>query len=92
MTPEQIALYNKASELGTVPDDKNPLFLFSVTDSHLLLRILDDDFDLKALARWELKGRGYTDVDMQVKSGNRLKDNYSKRMGESKPKRKRRGL
>ena len=92
MTAEQIELYQKAAELGTVPDDKNPLFLFSVTDSHLLLRILNDDFDLKALARRELEGRGFTNVDTLKTSGNSQKDNYSKRMSEGKRKRKGRGL
>lgn len=58
MTPEQIELYNKAAELGTIPDDMNPLFLFSVTHSHLLLRIVAGDFDPVALAKQELKNRG----------------------------------
>jgi hypothetical protein len=92
MTAEQIELYLMAAELGTIPDDKNPLFLFSVTDSHLLLRILNDDFDLKFLARRELEVRGYSNIDTLIKNTSSQKDNYAKRMAEGKRKRKGRGL
>lgn len=58
MTPEQIEIYNKAAEIGTISDDMNPLFLFSITHSHLLLRIVAGEFDPIALAKHELENRG----------------------------------
>ena len=61
-------MYNKAAELGTIPDDMNPIFLFSITHSHLLLRIVADEIDVVALAKRELENRGYDIPKVKTKS------------------------
>jgi hypothetical protein len=58
MTPEQIEIYRKAAELGTIPDSQNPLFLLQGTHTDLLVRILMRDFSVTDLARHELECRG----------------------------------
>ena len=41
-----------------LPDDKNPIYLFSTTDTELLLAIVKDSIDPKKLAMKELQNRG----------------------------------
>lgn len=43
---------------GTVRDDQNPIFIFSLTNSALLLQIVNGELDAKELARYELMSRG----------------------------------
>ncbi len=85
MTPEQIEIYNKAAELGTIPDEMNPLFLFSITHSHLLLRIVAGEFDPVALARQELENRGIEVPGIKVIP--RTEDEQTTRTKDSKRKR-----
>ena len=41
-----------------LPDDKNPEFLFSTTDTELLVQIVNEDIDPNLLAHRELQKRG----------------------------------
>ena len=58
MTPEQIEKYRKAAEEGTLPDDMNPLYLFSTTRSDLLIKFLNREFSFTAVAKQTLRERG----------------------------------
>ena len=58
MTKEQIEKYTAASLAGTIPDEENPIFLFSTTSTKLLVKALNKEFSLTALVRLELAGRG----------------------------------
>ncbi len=58
MKQDQIEKYRKAAEEGTIPDEENPLFLFSTTANKLLVMGLNKGFDFNVLARRELAERG----------------------------------
>lgn len=58
MTPEQVLKYKKAAENGSMPDEENPLFLFSLTNAKLLVKLLRKDFDLREMVKHELSNRG----------------------------------
>ena len=42
-------------------DDKNPAFLFSITDTQLLVKIVNNQIDAKQFAQEELRKRGLDD-------------------------------
>jgi hypothetical protein len=43
---------------GTISDNENPIFLFSLADKKNLLAILNGELDVKELVRYELQNRG----------------------------------
>ena len=43
---------------GRMPDNENPIFIFTLTDKKNLLAILNDELDIKELVKYELKNRG----------------------------------
>ena len=49
--------YDEAARRGEIPDEENPLFLFSTVPNSLLRRILKGELDLEALAECELRQR-----------------------------------
>lgn len=57
----QINEWKAAAQLGLLPDEENPLFVFSLTNKDLLVQILSGTIDVKELARFELRCRGYDD-------------------------------
>ncbi|MBK1439789.1 hypothetical protein JHJ32_07330 [Parapedobacter sp. ISTM3] len=61
MTEAQIRRYEKAAEKGIIRDEENPIFLFSITPTKLLVKLLSGKFDLKSMARMELRNRGLDD-------------------------------
>ena len=68
MTTEQIELYRKAAELGSIRDELNPIFLLRGTHTHLLWRIINRDFDVVELAKMEMRSRGLGAVVDQLDS------------------------
>lgn len=58
MTPELINKYRQAAKDGSLPNDENPLLLFSETSTNLLVRLLDKDVNLVTLIRLSLLERG----------------------------------
>lgn len=44
---------------GTLEDDKNPIFILSMTANELLIKIAAGTIDLKKLAEIELNNRGF---------------------------------
>lgn len=64
MTHKEIAEYQQAARDGTIPDSKNPLFLFSLTDTELLVDLAKGKWDARQLAKRELVERG---LDMEGK-------------------------
>jgi len=58
MKPEQIEKYRKAAEEGTIPDNENPLFIFSTTSNKLLVMGLNQEFNFTEMAKHELAARG----------------------------------
>ncbi|WP_214072586.1 hypothetical protein [Mucilaginibacter sp. dw_454] len=58
MKPEQIKKYTQASEDGTIPDYDNPIFLFSISSTKLLVMGLNKEFSFAELAKMELENRG----------------------------------
>jgi hypothetical protein len=64
MTQEQINYFRAAASLGLIPDEENPLFIFSLTNAGLLLDIANGKMDMVQLARMEMRNRG-----LDVKTG-----------------------
>lgn len=58
MKPGQIDKYKRAAEDGSIPDDENPLFLFHMTNTKMLVMGLNKEFSFLELARQELANRG----------------------------------
>lgn len=54
---------NKAVELT---DDKNPIYLFSITHTDLLVKIVNGEIDALELAKQQLKSRGLNDKGLWV--------------------------
>jgi len=50
--------YRTAAALGLLPDEENPIFLFSQIHKDLLVDIVNGKIDAAELARIELKNRG----------------------------------
>jgi hypothetical protein len=59
MTEQQIEKYKKASEDGSIPDNENPLFLFSLASSKLLCLGINGEFSFAEIARHTLASRGH---------------------------------
>ena len=53
--------YRTVAALGLLPDEENPIFLFSQTNTNLLLDIINRKIDTRELARMKLKNRGLND-------------------------------
>lgn len=62
MTKEELKIYQDAAMLGLIPDEENPIFLFSMTRNVLLVSILKGDIDAKEMARMALANRGYDET------------------------------
>jgi hypothetical protein len=58
MTTVTYNKYKTAAMLGLIPDEENPLFLFSQTDEGLLLEIVNGRIDPIELAKMEMHNRG----------------------------------
>ena len=52
---------NKMAIEGTLPDDLNPLFIFTRTNNKLLGDIVKGKIDLMSFAKHELENRGYNE-------------------------------
>ena len=61
MTDEQISKFRQAAKDGSLPDEENPLFLFSTTSTNLLARVLAKEFNVHTLIRMQLRDRGVND-------------------------------
>lgn len=66
MTSEQISKYEAAHKDQSVPDEENPLFLFSTTSTNLLVKILNKEFNIYALVRMNLQERGVNEKGQWV--------------------------
>jgi len=58
ITEEQIKEWNEAAIKGTMNDNENPIFAFSMTDTSLLVKFLNGELDAPTLMKYELKNRG----------------------------------
>jgi len=58
MTTLEYNHYRTAAALGLIPDEENPIFLFSQTNKDLLCDIIHGKIDAVELACIELKNRG----------------------------------
>jgi hypothetical protein len=61
MTTEQINKYKQAAKDGSLPNEENPLFLFSTTSTNLLVKLLGKELNLVTLVRMQLRERGVND-------------------------------
>ena len=59
MTQEQINQFRAAASLGLIPDDENPIFLFSNIKKEILMDIANGILDPVQLAKMELRNRGW---------------------------------
>lgn len=66
MTTEQIKQYRQAAQDGSLPNEDNPLFLFSKTSTNLLAKLLTKEFNIQALVRMQLRERGVNDKGQWV--------------------------
>lgn len=81
MTPEQVNKYKQAAKDGSLPNEENPLFLFSTTSTNLLVKLLSKEINLTTLIRMQLRERGVNDKGqwigfekaMQLMPGNQVK-------------------
>ncbi len=55
----EVAALNAASIDGTLRDELNPLFIFSMTHNDLLVAIATGKIDAVQLAKEQLAGRGF---------------------------------
>ena len=58
MTEEQYKEYNQAALSGTIKDEENPIFAFSMTSTKLLTEMLAGKYDIEYMMKKELKNRG----------------------------------
>jgi len=58
MTTAEYNYYRAAANLSLMPDEENPIFLFSQTHKELLLAIANGSIDARQLAKVELRNRG----------------------------------
>lgn len=61
ISKEQIKEWNKAAMKGTIPDNENPIFAFSMTSTKLLVKFVNGELEAIELMRHELKNRGLGD-------------------------------
>lgn len=88
MTPEQVEIYRKAAETGAIPDEMNPLYLFSQTHTHLLVRIVGGELDPRVMAGMELNRRHHVmgadfpaeGVDKRKTAKNKMHKNQGRKM------------
>lgn len=64
MTQEQINYFKAMASLSLVPDEENPLFIFTITNKDLLLQIASGEIDAVQIAKIELRNRG-----LDIKTG-----------------------
>lgn len=60
MTRQQFKDLNDAAVKGTIRDEENPAFLFSMVSNKLLQMVVSGELDAKAIAEHTLAGRGVT--------------------------------
>lgn len=66
-TPKlDIDKYKKMSTDGTLPDDLNPIFLFSGVNNQLICDIVNGKIDVLSLAKYELEKRGYNEKNKWI--------------------------
>jgi hypothetical protein len=58
MNTEELNYYKAAASLGLIPDEENPIFIFGMTHTDLLVDIVKGKIDMVELARHELWARG----------------------------------
>lgn len=58
MTTEQYQSYQNAADTGEIKDAVNPIFIFSLTATELLVKIVSGEIDAVGLAKLELQNRG----------------------------------
>lgn len=58
MTQEELNYYKAAASLGLIPDEENPIFLFSSAHKDILLDIISGKIDPIQMARMEMEARG----------------------------------
>ena len=66
MTEQQYEFYRQAAIDGGLPDSKNPIFLFSMTNTELLVLIALGRLDVHDLAIRQLKDRGLNEHGLPV--------------------------
>lgn len=59
MTTKQYKDYQAAASLGLMPDEENPIFLFSQIEKDLLLEIVEGNINAVQFAKIELRNRGF---------------------------------
>ncbi len=88
MKKEELEKYRQAAQDGSLPDEQNPLFLYSLTHTDLLVRIAAGELNVRALAREELTNRGLDEngiwVGLRKKEQNKPKAAIRARPGKRK--------
>lgn len=59
MSTKEYKDYQAAASLGLIPDDQNPIFLFSQTEKEILLDLVNGKIDAVQFAKIELRNRGF---------------------------------
>jgi hypothetical protein len=58
MKTRELNYYKAVASLGLIPDEENPIFLFSMTSKDILLDIISGKIDAVRMARIEMENRG----------------------------------
>lgn len=66
ITKEQIKGWNQAAIKGTMPDDENPVFAFSMTSKKLLVKFITGELDAIALMKYQLRCMGFNEQGVYV--------------------------
>jgi hypothetical protein len=67
MTPAKYNELQIAAQRGTISDDENAAFIFSLTHNKLLVQIAAGKIDCQVLAKLVLEGRGYDANGKEIK-------------------------
>lgn len=66
MTEEQLNKFKQAAKDGSLPDEENPVLLFSTTSTNLLAKLMAKEFNITSLIRMEMQKRGVNDKGQWV--------------------------
>jgi len=66
ITKEQIKEWNEAAVQGTMPDDENPIFAFSMTSRKLLVKFISGELDAIQLMKYQLRCMGFDEQGKYV--------------------------
>lgn len=91
MKPEDIEKFRRAANEGTIPDEENPLFVFSTASSSMLAMLAYGGYDPVMLAKIQLADRGLDKQGKWIGAREAMELNFPTKGKPTRPVQKRRG-